>query len=278
MRSLCFGSFAVLLVSTAAAGPIELQIDPTQSTADVELCLTIISTVCDTDTTPVAGSVTVSLDCPIAPGDISLHDFVFQLAENVELNLSFGIGDFDSIGYDVEVTYADPGNPLPPVVVTDNAFAFTNVPAQVTGLLEYEATRTVCTIFESLGYGCISEIDLSTILLDPLDMDGTITISGNDVTVTLDTIISGPIDPKRPETGVFTLDATMLARGTAGPVWPGDLTGDDRVDLDDHGRFVGCLAGPGTAAIGACQCADLDEDDDVDLEDFAGFQVAFEGS
>ncbi|UCC29338.1 MAG: hypothetical protein JSU86_14190 [Phycisphaerales bacterium] len=277
MRSLCCGSLAVVLVSTAAAGPIELQIDQTQSTADVELCLTILFTACDTDTTPVAESVTVSLDCPIAPGDISLHDFVFQLAEDVALNLSFGFGDFDSIGYDVEVTYADAGNPLPPVAVSDNAFAFTNVPAQVTGLLAYEATGLVCNAFSSYGYDCIGAIDLITIPLDPLDMDGTITVSGNDVTLTLDTFISAPVDPANPELGTFTIDATMLAGGVSPSLWPGDLTGDDRVDLADHGRFVGCLAGPGPAAIGACQCADLDEDDDVDLEDFAGFQVAFEG-
>lgn len=277
MRSLCCGSLAVLLVSTAAAGPIELQIDQTQSTADVELCLTIISTACDTDTTPVAGSATISLDCPIAPGEISLHDFLFQLVEDVELNLNFSFGAFNSIGRDVEVVYADPGNPFPPVMVIDSAFAFTHVPAQVTGLLEYEATDLVCTAFTSYGYDCIGAIDLSTIPLAPLDMDGTITVSGNDVTLTLDTFISAPVDPANPGLGTFTIDATMLAGGVSPPLWPGDLTGDDRVDLDDHGRFVGCLAGPGPAAIGACQCADLDEDDDVDLEDFAGFQVAFEG-
>lgn len=275
MRSLRCGSLAVLLVSTAAAGPIELQIDQTQSVADVELCLTIISTACDTDTTPVAGSVTVSLDCPIAPGDISLHDFVFQLVEDVVLNLNFSLGAFNSIGRDVEVVYADPGNPLSSVAVTDDAFTFTNVPAQVTGLLEYEANGLVCTALSSSGYECISTIDLSTIVLDPLDMDGTITVSGNDVTMTLDTIISGPVAPANPGLGTFTIDATMLARGVGPPPWPGDLTGDDRVDLADHGRFVGCLVGPGTTAIGACQCADLDEDDDVDLEDFADFQVAF---
>ena len=47
--------------------------------------------------------------------------------------------------------------------------------------------------------------------------------------------------------------------------------------LDDHGRLAACLAGPGTTVIGACQCADLDADNDMDLEDFAAFQIAFEG-
>jgi len=61
------------------------------------------------------------------------------------------------------------------------------------------------------------------------------------------------------------------------PCCPGDLTGDDRVALNDLKRFGACLEGPNAEVEGACRCADLDEDGDTDLEDYAAFSGAFTG-
>lgn len=64
----------------------------------------------------------------------------------------------------------------------------------------------------------------------------------------------------------------------------GDLDDDGDVDLDDYADFADCLNGPNvTAPPGGCTLeqfndADLDEDDDVDLSDFAVFGRVFEGS
>ena len=93
---------AVLMGSTLPAGPVELQVDQTQSSADVELCLDLGSTACDSDTSPVAGSFTISLDCPMSPYEITLHDFVFQLTDDITLNPDFGPGGmFQSTGRNV---------------------------------------------------------------------------------------------------------------------------------------------------------------------------------
>jgi hypothetical protein len=59
---------------------------------------------------------------------------------------------------------------------------------------------------------------------------------------------------------------------------PGDLTGDGLLDLDDHSMLPGCLLGPGAAVSDICMCTDFDRDGDVDLQDVAGCQIAFEGS
>jgi len=78
---------------------------------------------------------------------------------------------------------------------------------------------------------------------------------------------------------MIDIAGTIVASGLIPPpCCPGDMTGDDRVGLADHGRFLDCLAGPAESTTGACQCADLDGDDDVDLADWAEFQAAFEGS
>jgi 6-phosphogluconolactonase (cycloisomerase 2 family) len=64
---------------------------------------------------------------------------------------------------------------------------------------------------------------------------------------------------------------------------PGDLDEDGDVDLDDYELFAACMAGPG-ASVPPAGCtqgqfdrADLDDDIDVDLSDFGGFQDAFAG-
>ena len=97
--------------------------------------------------------------------------------------------------------------------------------------------------------------------------------------MTLDIEVSGSLLPDAPDLAVFGMNAIIVANGTVPVTWPpGDLTGDDIVDLADVPPFVDCFLGPGISATGPCQCADLDEDDDVDLEDFSIFQNAFGGS
>ena len=65
---------------------------------------------------------------------------------------------------------------------------------------------------------------------------------------------------------------------------PGDLDQDGDVDIDDFNTFAGCMAGPDvTTPPPGCDPtdfanADLNVDGDVDLGDFAAFQSAFTGS
>lgn len=56
----------------------------------------------------------------------------------------------------------------------------------------------------------------------------------------------------------------------------GDYNGDGNVDLDDYAQWDACLTGPnaGPLTLG-CESFDLDTDIDVDLLDFALFQVLF---
>jgi hypothetical protein len=57
-----------------------------------------------------------------------------------------------------------------------------------------------------------------------------------------------------------------------------DFDGDGDVDLTDFAEFQLCFTGPGGGPIEAsCQAGDADQDDDVDLADFGEFQLAFTG-
>ena len=57
----------------------------------------------------------------------------------------------------------------------------------------------------------------------------------------------------------------------------GDLDDDGDIDADDFAVLAGCLAGPELEYPPDCDAADLDSDTDVDLADFAEFQVLFGG-
>jgi hypothetical protein len=57
----------------------------------------------------------------------------------------------------------------------------------------------------------------------------------------------------------------------------GDVTGDGHVDLGDAAALVQCMGGPVATQppCGPCKHADLDNDADVDVRDFATLQVDF---
>ena len=59
-------------------------------------------------------------------------------------------------------------------------------------------------------------------------------------------------------------------------VWPGDVDGDVDVDLADFAWFQNCYAGGGAPESG-CENADLDVDEDVDLDDAALMVAQFSG-
>ena len=264
------------VVAIAAASPFELQIDSVQSDVDLTLCMTVGSTLCDTDSSPLGGSVTLEVDCLAGPVSVTLHDFVFEVLETVSFQLDFGfpVGQFNATASDVVVMYAQPGIPLPEAPLVGDAFGYTGVPADGTGQLDYTATMLVCFGLIAAGHACDDIIDLSTLELDPLDLDATLAVMDRDVTVVLDIVLTAPLDPEAPDLGYFMVDGTLVASGTV-PGWqypPGDLDSDDDVDLADFGAWVGCLLGPDEPTGTGCACADLDLDNDVDLADYAEFQ------
>ncbi len=58
---------------------------------------------------------------------------------------------------------------------------------------------------------------------------------------------------------------------------PGDLNGNGVVDLGDHDAFLDCITAPGGGVPLGCDAAEMDGDGDIDLSDWAQFQILFGG-
>ncbi|UCG17762.1 MAG: hypothetical protein JSV19_06970 [Phycisphaerales bacterium] len=100
-----------------------------------------------------------------------------------------------------------------------------------------------------------------------------------------------PADPTWPLTGLHAWaindgptgevtdyqDVFLLAYRTAwfSTLGDYDCDGDGDVTLDDYVCLDDCLTGPGGGLLTDCYNFDLDDDNDVDLADFAAFQRAF---
>ena len=61
------------------------------------------------------------------------------------------------------------------------------------------------------------------------------------------------------------------------PYTSGDVDDDGDIDLDDFAILSDCMTGPDILPLGSCNVCDLDRDSDVDVCDFAVFQQAFTG-
>lgn len=69
--------------------------------------------------------------------------------------------------------------------------------------------------------------------------------------------------------GVFAHMGVIPIYVASIPSTLGDCTGNHIVDLDDYDVLHGCLEGPDAGLGRGCECADLDNDSDVDLRDAA---------
>jgi hypothetical protein len=102
---------------------------------------------------------------------------------------------------------------------------------------------------------------------------------------TADNTVMIPADQVLPGNGDGNIDAneyavaaTLDLQVTGGPYDPADFDCDGDVDLDDYEIFESCLRDPGDDIPAACivNC-DLNDDGEVNLRDFADYQVVFTG-
>ncbi len=275
MRLLIVVVMAAASVPASALEPFTLTIDPALSQASFELCA---FEVCDTDTSPVAGSLVIDLDDPIAPASMHLYDYQFILTQTLNLHLPFIIGALDVTMWNKVLMYPNPGQPHGPAEINGDAFVFFDVPAIAQGTAYYIATGLACSLISGMGLPCEATFDLTKLGEQTADtMGGTITIDGDDVTMVIEVDMLMPVIPDDPGVAQIHFIGTIVATGVLPMELPGDSDGDGDVDLLDFRAFLECETGPAGIAAAECQLFDFDEDDDIDRHDFAAFQHFFTG-
>jgi hypothetical protein len=74
-----------------------------------------------------------------------------------------------------------------------------------------------------------------------------------------------------------TVDIDDVAMQPPGCFPRGNGNGDCYIDMQDFLSLAACFAGPDVPVGTDCACYDFDDDESVDLSDFAGFQLVFTG-
>ncbi len=271
--------FAVGAVVTQAQAtlPILLTIDSTLSSADFQVC---IGETCDSAVSAISGGILMDLDAAVAPTQTNLFDFAFELVDDLEVFLDLGVGGVAVSATDVLLMYPTPGVPVGPIPIDVDVFEFMDVPALASGVASYNADPIPCLILAPLGLPCEWVFDLDALGVQSLDaMGGTLSIAGDEVTVTADVALSLPIIPDAPDLATISFVGTIVATGLLPECASGDFDCDGAVDVFDFAAFVACASGPGGGILlDGCETFDFDADVDVDLNDFGGFQGIFGGS
>jgi hypothetical protein len=226
---------AVCLSADVWAQPVTLPLDAAGSTVQIELCLnTPLGAPCDTDTSPLSGGLEVILNDFEQPTQITLVRYSFTATET--LNYQFGFGFAGSVtGSAQGVTLRSPESTGPIAAAVDQttgAFTFDNVPGEGAGSIAVTTSGLIA------GFVPAQSVDLATLVVQPFQATGTVTIENDEIVVTFLVPFVGTADLG----GGITVDVDGLASGVArAPVpvlCPADVNRDGQVSPTDFSAWV----------------------------------------
>jgi hypothetical protein len=226
-----------LTSAVAVAQPIDMEVDPTQSSIDLTIEVDVgLASDTDSQSSSLSGFLRVELDDYGNPTQISLHDLGVMIDNDLAFNWSFGF--FGSANASLEggaVTWGSTDNIVGPVPITAGDFILPDVPVALMG-----------TMFVSYDIFIVGGGSETINLADQGDffssIEGSIAVSGEDITLTstLPIDITTPLtDDMGNELGTLTVTGTgtIVATGMA-PGCPADLTGDGALDFFDISAFL----------------------------------------
>ncbi|PCI08633.1 hypothetical protein COB72_07820 [bacterium] len=263
----CASLLSACAVSNAIGAPIDLTIDPAQSTLNMSIEVDVgIASDTDTDSSSLSGNFEIELDDAGNPASITLNDFMVVIDQPMNYNWSFGFfGSADASLANGTLSYGQPGFPSGPVPVNADAFTFPAIPVALGGLLNVN--------YNILLVGSGSEtVNLGDQGVFDSEFSGTVSVDGETVTLmaTLPFNTTQPLtDADGNELGTVTTigTATIVATGTV-PSCPADMNGDGTLNFFDVSAFLNAFAAMDPAA-------DFNGDGEFNFFDVSAFLSAF---
>lgn len=256
-----------LLATGTQAAPIDLIVDPARSSIDLTITVDAgVASDTDTDSSPLSGSLRAEFDDNNNPTQISLHDLLITIDNDLNFNWSFGFfGGADATLSGGVVTWGFTDAIAGPVPIVEGDFVLPDVPVALQG--------TMAVNYDIFLVGAGSElINLS----DQGDFLSTVSgsVAVQDATITLSSTL--PIDATTPlvddqgnELGtlIVTGTATLVATADA-PSCPADLTNDGLLNFFDVSTFINAFSSNDPIA-------DFDSNGVINFFDVSDFIAAF---
>jgi len=263
---------AMIIASAAAshAAPVTFVVDSEASFTTLTICETITGS-CDSDTSPVTGTVELDLLTPQSPHLASILYFNFELTETLNLSYNLGFGQTLTItGSDLATEYALDGPTGPEPIGPNGELFFPQVPQATTGTLSYDTSSLLCIVFQSQGLPCSSTIDLAEAGIITAPVQATLVRVDDELLLTINIeaeFDSADLPDSPPVNG--TISTTIFATAQVPvPDCPADVNGDGIVDLNDLNIVLTNFGQ--TTSIG-----DTNSDGIVDLDDLNAVLSAF---
>ncbi|MFG0292251.1 MAG: hypothetical protein ACF8MJ_03760 [Phycisphaerales bacterium JB050] len=262
-----------LACGTAAFGePVSVTflVDSEVSVTTLEICESITGS-CDSDTSPITGSVVLWLEPGQDPDQASIFDFHFALTETLNLSYNLGFGQtLTMTAEDLETDYALDGPTGPQPVGPNGELLFPAVPLVNSGTLSYNTSTILCAILQAQDIPCSAAIELGEVGVVEPPIEATLTRNGDfyildlDISITFD---SDDLPDSPPVSGTITTSIQAVAPVPA-PECPADVNDSGSVDLADL-NIVLANFGQATSE------GDTNGDGNVDLADLNAVLAAF---
>jgi hypothetical protein len=210
-----FASLLFLASLPATGTQVTLPVTTSSSTMTVTLCADPgIGQQCDTDSSPISGSVVISLDDNTTPGAISIRNYDMYANNNMSLSLVwriiFEVARVDATATGLGLSHPTPGPHNPFYPVSGTSFTATDVPYQTRGSANYSGGGLTCNFLNP----CSGAFDLSTNGPSTIaSVPGTITVNNGVATVHLDLTVAQYLDDANPSLGTLTVHAVVDASG-----------------------------------------------------------------
>ncbi|MEX0877017.1 MAG: GC-type dockerin domain-anchored protein [Phycisphaerales bacterium] len=262
-----WASALFVLAGTAGAAPVDAVIDPAQSTIDLTMTVDVgVASDTDSDSSPLSGYLRIELDDYGVPTQITLHDLLVMIDEDLEFNWSFGfLGGADATLTGGVLTWGSTDAIIGPVPITDGDFLLPQVPTALMG--------TLAVNYDIFLVGSGSEVmDLADQGDLISDVTGSVVGDEQSATITstlpLDAVV--PLtDDKGTQLGTLTVSgaATIVATAQA-PACAADLNNDGKLNFFDISAFLSAFSSMAPAG-------DFNGDGMYNFFDVSGFLGAF---